>query len=443
MYLQKIDLHNIRSISHFTMEFDTDKCAGWHVLLGENGSGKTSILRCISLGLIGPAEILRLDPNWKAWLKQQQNSATIELKILKQHIDARSSRGATRGGTDHISTISAKLKLAQDAETITLTDQSGSSKSSPDKYFWGTGYGWFSAGIGAYRRFTGGNNTLEQFYIRNPRIGAHLSLFKEDAALTESVVWLKDLYIRSTNNADYRNALNAIRLLVNQGTLLPPNFSFEEVNVDGAFFRTPDQSCVPLYELSEGIKSILSLTFELLRLLMHTYHIGNTFENFNTPLNTTTKANTITLPGIVLIDEIDAHLHPTWQSRIGQWFTQTFPNIQFIVATHSPLICRGCATPNGDIKGTIWKLPQAGSTETAHQITGKDKDLLIFGDILDAYETKAFGNNISQGEASKLKQEQYRQLMYKVNYGIALSPNEQTAFAHLKNIFHTHVEADQ
>lgn len=45
---------------------------------------------------------------------------------------------------------------------------------------------------------------------------------------------------------------------------------------------------------------------------------------------------------IVLIDEIDAHLHPAWQQRIIAILTREFPNVQFIVAAHSPLIVAGC-----------------------------------------------------------------------------------------------------
>jgi len=47
-------------------------------------------------------------------------------------------------------------------------------------------------------------------------------------------------------------------------------------------------------------------------------------------------------PAIVFIDELDAHLHPTWQRKILGMLRSTFPNIQFIVAAHSPLVVAGC-----------------------------------------------------------------------------------------------------
>ncbi|HWY60174.1 MAG TPA: AAA family ATPase [Terriglobales bacterium] len=48
------------------------------------------------------------------------------------------------------------------------------------------------------------------------------------------------------------------------------------------------------------------------------------------------------LPGIVLIDEVDAHLHPFWQQKLMGLLTAQFPNVQFIVSAHSPLIVAGC-----------------------------------------------------------------------------------------------------
>jgi predicted ATP-binding protein involved in virulence len=45
--------------------------------------------------------------------------------------------------------------------------------------------------------------------------------------------------------------------------------------------------------------------------------------------------------GVVLIDELDIHLHPVWQRNIAGLLRKQFPNIQFIVATHSPLIAAG------------------------------------------------------------------------------------------------------
>lgn len=48
-------------------------------------------------------------------------------------------------------------------------------------------------------------------------------------------------------------------------------------------------------------------------------------------------------PAIVLIDEVDAHLHPTWQRKIVMLLRRTFPKVQFILTAHSPLVVAGCS----------------------------------------------------------------------------------------------------
>ena len=79
-----------------------------------------------------------------------------------------------------------------------------------------------------------------------------------------------------------------------------------------------------LSELSDGYRSMFALAVDLMRWI----------ELFRRD-----KAEAINLTkGVVLIDEIDAHLHPRWQRQIGFWLTELFPNIQFIVTSHSPFV---------------------------------------------------------------------------------------------------------
>ena len=94
----------------------------------------------------------------------------------------------------------------------------------------------------------------------------------------------------------------------------------------------------------------------------------------------------IDLPGVVLVDEIDAHLHPTWQLRIGENLLRYFPKVQFIVTTHSPLICHAAE------KGSVWRLPVPGDDSSfTGRVRGKELKRLIYGDILEAYDTELFG----------------------------------------------------
>ncbi|UAA37736.1 AAA family ATPase [Paraneptunicella aestuarii] len=76
-------------------------------------------------------------------------------------------------------------------------------------------------------------------------------------------------------------------------------------------------------QMSQGEKSLLALVGDIARRLAM--------------MNPGLK-NPLLGDGIVLIDEVDMHLHPTWQRKIIQRLTDTFPNIQFILSTHSPLV---------------------------------------------------------------------------------------------------------
>ena len=89
--------------------------------------------------------------------------------------------------------------------------------------------------------------------------------------------------------------------------------------------------------------------------------------------------------GVVLIDEIDAHLHPEWQREIGFWLKRHFPNIQFIVTSHSPLICQA-ADPNG-----LFVLPEPGSDEPARALTPEEYQEVISSRPDTILRSAAFG----------------------------------------------------
>jgi predicted ATP-binding protein involved in virulence len=80
--------------------------------------------------------------------------------------------------------------------------------------------------------------------------------------------------------------------------------------------------------------------------------------------------------GIVLIDEIELHLHPEWQRRVIPRLTETFPNCQFIITTHSPQVL-------GEFKGQVYRLKQSESgiiAELRHTY-GKDSNRILEDDM--------------------------------------------------------------
>jgi predicted ATP-binding protein involved in virulence len=117
---------------------------------------------------------------------------------------------------------------------------------------------------------------------------------------------------------------------VNLEGFLPFGAKLDRVSSKAVQFLDGDGYQVNIEDLSDGYRSILSMTLELIRQLAAEYGPMQIFSPDGTQ---------IVVPGVVLVDEIDVHLHPTWQRRVGLWFREHFPQIQFIVTTHSPLVC--------------------------------------------------------------------------------------------------------
>jgi hypothetical protein len=186
---------------------------------------------------------------------------------------------------------------------------------------------------------------------------------------------------------------------INQPGFLPHQARLESISSREVLFVDGNGFPVPVEELSDGYRSILSMTFELIRQLAATYGPKRVFHPKDP-----TKVN---VPGVVLIDEVDAHLHPTWQRRVGLWFREHFPKVQFIVTTHSPLVCQAAEV------GTVWRLPRPGTDEEARQVTGVELDRLVYGNVLDAYGTGLFGEGVARSEASKQRLERLAELNLK------------------------------
>lgn len=435
MYLKEIHISNIRTVRKLSMTFPEP--AGWHVILGDNGAGKTSIIRAVAAALVGPENILRLDPEFGSWVTMGEKKAGITIMVEKHDEDRVEKSGNTPASTNQIECRTVIEQASENGKEWKFyhnpeKDKPGKRKPKPERYNWGNGAGWFSASFGPYRRFNGGSQSLESFYLRNPKTSAHLTAFRDDAALTESVVWLKDVDHRYRVKAseDAGKIRRGVIHFINQEDLLPEGYRLKDILPDGPIFETPTGVEIQLYNLSEGIKSVASLAFELLRLLLVVYPVDAVFSNF---LDDDPSTNHVPVRGVVLIDEIDTHLHPTWQARIGFWFLRCFPNMQFIVTTHSPIICRPAA------KGTIWRFPAPETGLEPYLITGQERNDLIYGDILDAFGTDLFGPNLTRSKAGHEKMERLAYLNMLDLVGQA-SVKEKKERTQLSKLFPNHVE---
>lgn len=413
MYLHHAQIKDVRALADVNLAFEMNQYAGWHVVLGDNGAGKSTVIRAIALGLIGQREAVALRQNWADWLRADANVGHIKLQL---NYDAKYDRvtGTGRSQQGLLSVDHLFERVESSAPSLPPVAFRGSpvQADSLGRYLWGNGAGWFSCSFGPFRRFSGGNKDYEKLFYSNPKVARHLSAFGEDIALTECLDWLRQLHIQNLDQKRDRQLIRWLTYFLNESELLPHGTRLVDINATSVTFEDGNGANVPVEQLSDGFRSVLSLTFELVRQLFASFGEAVVFNSIGA------DGVTLKLPGIVLIDEVDAHLHPAWQKKIGLWFTRCFPRIQFIVTTHSPLVCQAAA------KGSVWRLPTPGTPEVTHRVEGSDLQRLLEGNILDAYSTELFGADSGRSESARKNSARLAQLNLKaVKQG--LSAEEQ------------------
>lgn len=414
MYVRRVTINHVRSISSLDWSVEPGKERGWHVIIGDNGSGKSSFLRSIALALVGERDVEALRQDWRSWLSNGADHGEVDLNLVT---DPEWDTGPGPVGVDSLGMAITGVGFLRIDDSVVVG--TSPAPDSPPK----NGGGWFSAAYGPFRRFSGGVES-ERIYASRPRLAAHLSVFGEDFALTEALDWLQRLQFRKLENASSGapHFVDRVTEFVNQPGFLPHHAQLQEIGSAGILFRDGNGFDIRVEDLSDGYRSMLSMAFELLRQLSLAYPPERLFDPEH--------PGRVQAPGVVLIDEIDAHLHPTWQKRVGTWLHEHFPQIQFIVTTHSPLICQAAST------GSVWRLPRPGTNEVGGRVERTDLDRLIYGNVLDAYGTDLFGEDVSRSEESKQLLQRLAILNRKERRG-TLSKEEREEQQHLRSILPT------
>ena len=306
MFLKNIELTNFKCHSYFKLSFETTDSKKpirkTTFLLGENGTGKSAVLKAIALVTAGSNALADLLSNPDSWIQNKKKFCLIKATIVtaeghERHIELKIDRGA------HIREILSKnydsLEKLDDA--IANADRN-----------------YFILAYGASRRLNQSNAKLfnKEIFSRSPRTRGIQSLFNTDAPLVSLASWAMDLDY-SSNGSN----LTAIRSSIN--SFLVENVKFRKIDKKNGqlIFATPDGE-ISLDQLSDGYQNVIAWVGDLM------YNVTNTFREYKSPL----KAR-----GVLLIDEVDLHLHPKWQRRLHTFLQKKLPNFQIILTTHSPL----------------------------------------------------------------------------------------------------------
>ena len=236
-----------------------------------------------------------------------------------------------------------------------------------------------------------------------------------DEAVIQKII---DLDYRSyrLDEPEVRNIISLIGRMASQITEgFPIQFQRVEEDERGLFpqFRTPDGD-IPLNVLSQGTQSIIQWLAHLLIGYAEYYEFPSDLAEY---------------PGIVIIDEIDAHLHPSWQRGIIPTLSEYFPNLQIFCSTHSPLMLAGLRAGQVQLLRRNEK-GQVSVSRNDHDIRGWSADEILRG-ILDVpeptdFETVSHLNRLRQLRGKKKltieESAELEQLRHRVSKDLMASP---------------------
>lgn len=335
MRIDTLTLKNFRRFEELEMSFRPQ----FNLLVGRNGSGKTTILDGLSVAmgawLLGLSKYnkhckarsidreearlkcIQFSKNGKKLVRYEYQHPVMvkgEGKVGRENLVWERTLESQSGRTT--STGAASIKSL--AESAGRTSMAGDTPVTlPLISYYGTGRIWqqprdlkakreSSNTKASKSRLTGYLNS------HDPRSDAN-SLFR----------WIQTQQYIALQEGDAPE-LNAVKRAV-LGCIEGGKKLYFSVSLADLILEIEGQERQPFNNLSDGYRNMIAMVGDIAwKAVQLNPHLG-------------TKAAAAT-PGIVLIDELDLHLHPTWQRRVIEDLRRTFPKIQFICTTHSPFL---------------------------------------------------------------------------------------------------------
>lgn len=311
VWFKSISLENVRSFgTKQTINF-TDKdgnAARWNVILGDNGTGKTTVLKCVYISAQNSYSFYEYEWNYKGLARINGGLGKIRSNM-------------SINGTDEEVGFNVKYIVPIESKGFNW-DSIGEFEFIPDRDTFEVIYAY-----GAARRISAG--PLSNYEEDERQL---VNLFFENSALMNAEKWITQAEYISLKEPEFKSqyltVLDILRKLFREE--VSEIFIKTDTGEPRVFFKT-HYGAVRLHELSLGYKTLIAWMVDFAKGLFDRY-----------PDSTDPLAE----PAVCLVDEIDLHLHPKFQRTIIQFLTDTFPNTQFIVTAHSPLIVQSAGDAN-------------------------------------------------------------------------------------------------
>lgn len=322
MYIRRLKAKNLKRLADFDLSFThRDEARMWTVLIGENGTAKTTILQAIALAAAGSKQVNTLVGGAVKHLRDRRSDEELSIEAdfdftadalrdkvaLHPHLE---SRVQLRSGFTSLDAHAAYTDVAA-TESDPLDDARALNTQR-----------WFVGGYGIARVLPDANYTPP---LARPSIERLEPLFKATKLVSTGFAnhFLEKDQAEGkppgeTSRRFGRMIQRALRL---GGRELFPDIERLEL-------RVQESVAIAGVALSHGYQSAFAWIADL---------IGHVLFESKTELETTE------MEGLVLIDEIDLYLHPSWQASFIPALRRVFPRMQFVATTHSPVVLSSLA----------------------------------------------------------------------------------------------------
>lgn len=360
MRINTLELTNVRGFTHARLEFQP----GFNLIVGVNGVGKTTVLETLRISMthllkeikspiVATESFKKSDININTDHLYVNTSFTID-DIEYDFIYSKSAKDSYIKEVESSTSQNKAIRREQEAKEIEKTKQkleaekSGIEKAKEEKSetkvpfreegvtledkvkFYPEKVANKAPELGLFfstRRSLMVNQTQKTVKSKFPYAAAYVDALSETRAFNVKMFaeWFK---VRKELAKVTSEQIKTIQLIEQTIYTFLPGFSDlnlveDEISKELSFCITKSKKVLNFNQLSDGERGMLALVFDIARRLIIAYiHHDNPLEG----------------EAVILIDELDLHLHPKWQRTIVSDLTRTFPNCQFIATTHSPQI---------------------------------------------------------------------------------------------------------